>query len=184
MKFQYPKDKQYLCFNYTDNSLCNDKYSIFDSDGICRKTRGLRPTQIVCPIGTTLCPDLTWRDSLSQCYTDYPECSNNQVRCPDQSCVNNITECPTTITCSDPKYKKICPDRTCVSDESYCQRLKTCPENEPFLCADYTCAKNAESCSHFPACGHEKSLCSRTLTCSEFCPKDDTTVHEVIYEDE
>ena len=168
MNFSYPEDKEYLCFSsskYGQN--CEGAYQLND-DGICRDRNILGPSQIVCPIGTILCPDLTCRESLSQCYTDYPECNNNQVRCPDQSCVNDITECPTTITCFNPNYK-VCPDGTCVPNANYCSRLKICPENKPFLCADYTCAEDAKSCTHFPACGNLKVLCYNTRNCSESC---------------
>ena len=131
----------------------------------------MQPSQIVCPIGTVLCHDLTCRDSLSQCYTDYPECGNNQYRCRDQSCVDDIANCPSTLKCSDSQM--VCPDGKCVWSVLDCGRLKICPESEPFLCLDYSCAKNAESCTHFTACGHGKLLCSDTHECRESCRPDD-----------
>ena len=166
MDFQYPKDKEYLCFDYTGIS-CPPEHPILCDDGVCRGDN-MKPSQIVCPIGTVLCPDLTCRNSLSQCKTDYPQCEKGQYRCRDQSCVDKIENCPSTLKCSD-SNKMVCPDRTCVDSESDCGRLKTCPESEPFLCLDYSCAKNAESCTHFEACGHGKFLCSDTLKCSASC---------------
>jgi hypothetical protein len=159
MNVPYPEDKGYLCSYYLplDCKRKYPSYRILCSDGICRKSKSLQPNQIVCPIGKVLCVDLTCRDSLSQCYTSYPECEVTAIRCPDQTCVDDQKNCPTTITCSDPSYK-VCPDGTCVTNEILCPPLKTCPESEPFLCLDYSCAKNAESCSHFIACGHGYSL--------------------------
>ena len=165
MGFQYPQDKEYLCSNYTGIINCQGNQVLCD-DGICRGDK-MNPSQIVCPIGTVLCPDLTCRNSLSQCKTDYPECGNNQYRCRDQSCVNDIAKCPSTLTCPY-SGDVVCPDGTCVDGEWKCSRLKTCPESEPFLCLDYSCAKNAESCNHFKACGHGQ-LCSETLECSDTC---------------
>ena len=167
MVFQYPEDKEYLCSNYTGIINCPENQVLFN-DGICRSQFSSQPSQIACPIGTVLCPDLTCRNSLSQCKTDYPQCENNQYRCRDQSCVDDIEKCPSTFKCSDPD-QMVCPDGTCVDSVLDCGRLKICPESEPFLCLDYSCAKNAESCNHFKACGHGKFLCSDTKECSASC---------------
>ena len=167
MGFQYPQDKGYLCSNYTGIISCQGNQVLCD-DGICRDSYK-NPNQIFCPFGTVLCPDLTCRNSLSQCKTDYPECGKDQYRCRDQSCVDNIEKCPSTLKCSDPA-QMVCPDGKCVFYSVLnCGRIKICPESEPFLCLDYSCAKNAESCTHFPACGHGKVLCSNTLECSDTC---------------
>ena len=58
-----------------------------------------------------------------------------QIRCPDQSCVDDQKNCPTTITCSNPD-DYVCPDGTCVENEIYCSRIKTCPDEIPYLCSD------------------------------------------------
>ena len=165
MGFQYPQDKEYLCSNYASIINCPEGKVLCD-DGICRDVKK-NPSQIVCPVGTVLCPDLTCRNSLSQCKTDYPQCKNNQYRCRDQSCVDDIEKCPSTLKCSDSQM--VCPDGKCVTSVLDCGRLKTCPESEPFLCLDYSCAKNAESCNHFKACGHGQFLCSDTKECSDTC---------------
>ena len=172
MNGQIPEEKYYdLCFvpYYFSCGLRYYNYNIsqFCEDAICRKSKDLQPSQIVCPLGKVLCFDLTCRDSLSQCYTDYPYCDIGKLRCPDQSCVKDQKDCPTTITCSNPN-NKVCPDGTCVTNEIYCSPLKICSEDKPFLCLDYSCAKNAESCSHFVACGHGESLCP-DLNCREDC---------------
>jgi hypothetical protein len=176
MNFQYPIDKDYLCFKKTEISC--DTGKVLCDDGICRSKKDLQPSQIVCPFGKILCPDLTCRDNINQCYTNYPECDTKQVRCPDQSCVANIENCPTTISCSlfD---AKVCPDGTCVMDELDCPSLKTCPESEPFLCADYSCAKDAVSCTHFPSCGTGKTFCFNTRKCSEACSEEETSYGDV-----
>ena len=166
MGFQYPEDKEYLCSNYAGIS-CQIGQVLCD-DGICRGEKN-NPSPIVCPVGTVLCPDLTCRNSLSQCKTDYPQCENNQYRCRDQSCVDNIEKCPTALKCSGSQM--VCPDGKCVDDVLDCGRLKGCPESEPFLCSDYSCAKNAESCTNFGTCIYGQILCSDsdTLECSDTC---------------
>jgi len=172
MNASYPEGKDYLCPYYLplDCKRKYPNYRILCADGICRTSKKLQPNQIVCPIGKVLCVDLTCKDSLSQCYTDYPDC-NDQIRCPDQSCVDDQKNCPTTITCPviiPDIIQKVCPDGKCVTNEIYCDSLKTCPEETPFLCLDKSCAKNAESCTHFVACGHGKSLCP-DLICKDSC---------------
>ena len=151
MNGQIPEGKaDYLCF-VPHRMRCEHlfpDYSQFCNDGICRKSKDLQPSQIVCPLGKVLYFDLTCRDSLSQCYTDYPQCDIGKLRCPDQSCVKDQGDCPTLITCPNPN-NKVCPDGTCVTNEIFCSPLKICSEDTTFLCLDYSCAKNAESCSHF-----------------------------------
>ena len=167
MNTSIPKDKKYLCPYYLplDCKRVHKIYKILCADGICRTNKDLQPSQRVCPIGKVLCVDLTCKDSVDQCYNDYPECGSTQIRCPDQICVDDQNDCPTTITCSDPK-NFVCPDGTCVVNEIYCSRLKTCPEETPYLCTDNSCATSPQNCSHSVACGHEKSLGS-DLICRE-----------------
>ena len=95
------------------------------------------------------------QDSIDKCYNDWPDCSNTQIRCPDQSCVNDQKYCPTTITCPNPN-DKVCPDGSCVENEIYCSALKICPKDTPYLCTDYSCATKPEDCTHSVVCGHTK----------------------------
>ena len=169
MNTSIPKNKQYLCPYYLpiDYKRKYPSYRTLCADGICRSKKSLQPNQRVCPIGKVICADLTCKDSVDQCYNDYPECGSTQIRCPDQSCFDDQKNCPTTITCSDPKYF-VCPDGICVVNEIYCSRLKSCPEETPYLCTDNSCATSVENCPHTVACGYGKSLCS-DLICSETC---------------
>ena len=170
MKFQYPEGKDYLCFSNADiEGFLSMLYPELCDDGILRKSKDLQPSQIVCPIGTVLCPDLTCRDNLNQRYYDYPECKSNEIRCPDQSCVSNINECPTTKTWVDPSRLYVCSDGNCYPHEIYCPPIKSCPEDKPFLCLNNECSENAESCSNLTACGEGKSLCSNLQKCNEGC---------------
>ena len=169
MNALYPQSKSYLCSYYLplDCKRKYPNYKILCNDGICRKNKNSQPSQRVCPIGKILCADLTCQDNIDKCYNDWPECGNTQIRCPDQSCVDDQKYCPTTITCPDPKYK-VCPDGTCVENEIYCSALKVCPKDTPYLCTDYSCATKPENCTHTDACGHGKSLCP-DLICKESC---------------
>ena len=160
MDASFPKDHIYLC-SYNLPLDCKRQYPNYKTlcnDGICRDNKNLQPNQRVCPIGKILCADLTCQDSIDKCYNDWPDCSNKQIHCPDQSCVNDQKYCPTTITCPNPN-DKVCPDGSCVENEIYCSALKICPKDTPYLCTDYSCAIKPENCTHYPACGHGKSLC-------------------------
>ena len=147
---------------------CKRKYPSYPTicdDGICRTSKDSQPNQRVCPIGKILCADLTCQDSIDECYNDWPKCGNNQIRCPDQSCVNDQMNCPSTITCPNPT-DKVCPDSTCVANEIYCSAIKKCPKETPYLCTDYSCATEPGSCGHNVGCGHGKKL-SPDLICRD-----------------
>ena len=90
---------------------------------------------------------------------------DNQFRCPDQSCVKDQMNCPSTITCPNPT-DKVCPDSTCVANEIYCSAIKKCPKETPYLCTDYSCATEPGSCGHNVGCGHGKKL-SPDLICRD-----------------
>ena len=57
--------------------------NIFNNDGICRFKKE-NPSQRVCPLGYTLCPNLTCRKSLSECDI-YEDCKNDEI---NNSCMS------------------------------------------------------------------------------------------------
>ena len=58
MFFQFPEEKEYLCEDYLGIINCPEPLRLC-GDGICRASEYSQPSQIACPIGTVLCPDLT-----------------------------------------------------------------------------------------------------------------------------
>ena len=99
-------------------------------DGICRPKDSLSPSQLVCPIGKVLCPDLTCQDNYYNCLLS-EELPIAKVRCIDQTIATGNKYCPSTITCSNPQ-QVVCPDGQCVDNEIFCNDNKECPKNYPY----------------------------------------------------
>ena len=156
-----------MCFDPLEID-CENKYPdfpVFNNDGICRFKKE-NPSQRVCPLGYTLCPNLTCRKSLSECDI-YEDCKNDEIRCIDMSCEKDQKDCPSTITCQmDNQF--VCPDGSCVLSEMNCKRLPQCNGNFQYLCAQNVCSDNKMNCPKAISCGHGKSLCSDVI-CRNTC---------------
>ena len=168
MKYCVPMDRLDMCANFSQISeqSCQKlkQFNQLCKDGICRLTKDLSPTQIVCPIGKVLCADLSCRDSYYDCETsDFCE---GKFRCPDQSCVDDYRDCPSTISCQNKNY--VCPDGTCVDSEIECEPLPFCSGDEPYRCQDNLCVKDKYSCPKNVACGQRLALC-QDLICRTNC---------------
>ena len=169
MKYCVPENRPDMCADYSQISdkLCQKlkQFKYLCTDGICRLSEDLSPTQKVCPIGKVLCADLSCRDNYDECaVSEY--CEEGEFRCGDQSCVEDYADCPSTISCQNKKY--VCPDGTCVDSEIECGALPTCSGDEPYRCHDNLCAKDQNSCVKNIACGHKMALCS-DLICRSTC---------------
>ena len=134
-------------------------------NGICRDETSNSPSQIVCPLETVLCPDLTCRANHDECQSS-PVLGKNQIRCVNQEITSFATSCTSTNTCSNPAHF-VC-DGECVESELYCKPLKTCPKETPFLCANNICVKEASQCNIGIYCGDGNSLCQDHI-CKEKC---------------
>lgn len=169
MKYCVPQNRPDMCADYSQISekICQKfkQFKYLCSDGICRLSKDLSPTQKVCPIGQVLCADLSCRDNYNECVVS-ELCKEGEFRCGDQSCVEDYTECPSTISCQNKKY--VCPDGSCVDNEIECAALPTCSGDEPYRCYDNLCAKDKNSCVKNVACGHKMALCS-DLICRSTC---------------
>ena len=168
MKYCVPADRLDMCadFSQISEKTCQKlkQFNNLCADGICRLTKDLTPTQIVCPIGKVLCADLSCRDSYYDCeVSDFCE---GKFRCPDQSCVDDYKDCPSTISCQNKKY--VCPDGTCVDSEIECEPLPFCSGDEPYRCHDNLCVKDKYSCAKNVACGQRLALC-KDLICRTNC---------------
>ena len=158
----YPIGREYLCPSSKNVSCSRYKdYPILCDDSICRKSKDLQPSKIVCPIGAILCADLSCKENINDCYFDYPQCKskNKKFRCPTQECVSFPHECYTTITCKDPNHY-VCPDGTCVENEIFCPSITVCPKEQPYLCTFNFCAKDVTYCPRTQKCGNGQSLCN------------------------
>ena len=169
MKYCVPEDRPDMCPAFKKNkALCSkygDNYKMF-YDGICRPEDYHGPNQRVCPIGQVLCADLSCRDTYYDCVvTEFRD--SNKVRCLGQAIVHFDNECPSSYTCNN-EEDVACPDGTCVSNEIFCSALPKCPEETPYRCQNNQCASEYSQCSQSVACGHTQSLCSDNI-CRETC---------------
>jgi len=169
MKYCVPEDRPDMCPAFKKSkSNCfkyGDDYTMF-YDGICRQQDYHGPNQRVCPIGYVLCADLSCRESYYDCVvTEFRE--NNKVRCLGQAIVTYDHQCPSSFTCPN-EEDVACPDGTCVSNEIYCAALPKCPEETPYRCQNNQCVTDYSQCSQSIACGHTQSLCSDNI-CRDTC---------------
>ena len=166
MKYCVPDDRRDMCPTYKRRNCktMDAKWKYF-ADGICRDETSTQPTQIVCPIDSVLCPDLTCRKDHDTCLRS-PELEKNDVRCVDQEIVSYANECSSTITCSNPDHY-VC-NGECVESELYCKPLRECPFETPFLCSNNMCVREASQCGTGIMCGDGNSLCQDHI-CREKC---------------
>ena len=127
-------------------------------DGFCRLKDYRMPNQRVCPGSKVLCADLSCRDKYDDCIVSEVKKGIN-IRCVGKQLVENIIDCPSTITCSK-ENDVVCPNGKCVSSEKECTKITKCNDpNSPYLCQDNNCVANFDSCSAGITCGHRDSLC-------------------------
>ena len=170
-KYCVPKDRKDMCATpMLNNNFCKinlgNNYKMFE-DGYCRLKNYRMPNQRVCPIGKVLCADLSCRDSYDDCIVSEVR-KGTDIRCVGQQLVSNIKDCPNTITC-EKENQVVCPDGTCVENEIYCKALTKCNDDKlPYLCQNNNCAADFDSCPPGITCGHKDSLCSDGV-CREKC---------------
>ena len=146
-------------------SMCRRGFIWFE-DGICRVKDSHLPNQRVCPIGLVLCPDLSCRETHDECILT-PELLDGDIRCIGQEIVTQPDHCPSTITCAN-EEDVVCPDGSCVDNEIKCPPLKKCYGDYPYRCQNNVCADKYESCSRPVCCGHGLSLCYDNV-CRQLC---------------
>ena len=166
MKYCVREDRKDMCPTYKKRN-CRTMNSNWDyfADGICRDEDSTQPSQIVCPLETVLCPDLTCRPTHDDCPLS-PKLGRSQIRCVDQEIVSLATLCASTVTCTNPAHY-VC-NGECVESELYCKPLRECPFETPFLCANNMCVKDSSQCSSGIDCGDGNSLCQDHI-CRDIC---------------
>ena len=135
--------------------------------GGCRKNANQCPNNYGCPIGFTLCPNLTCVVGIDSC-PKHDECAKNQIRCPDQTCADHIDKCATPVTCED-QSMFVCPDLSCKKNELDCAPLKQCSGANSILCQDGLCVNDAKSCLKGVVCPAGTAYCSTSKKCVEEC---------------
>lgn len=155
------------------------------SDGSCTSAKFLCPTVKTCPTDMVKCNFGICAYKLEDCfdnsiYKEVIQCTDkDKVRCEvDNSCVSNITDCPTAIICpiskpvkcwdgscresisncvafsSCPKNMIECPDGSCATNK--CGTQITCSREAPYKCYDNTCRKHPDDCPLMKQCTADK----------------------------
>ena len=124
-KYCVPGNRNDMCATFKIiNNFCKihygNNYKMYD-DGFCRLKDYRMPNQRVCPDSKVLCADLSCRDKYDDCIVSEVRKGIN-IRCVGQQLVENIIDCPSTITCSK-ENDVVCPNRKCVSSEKECTKI-------------------------------------------------------------
>lgn len=93
----------------------------------------------------------------SKCKLDY-ECFNGEC-VPDDK--NKAEYCPTSFSCPLTEFSIRCPDNSCVKDVEECPNYEECPSFSPIRCSTGDCRKTLEDCPssiHCPT--HYPYLCN------------------------
>jgi len=139
---------------------------------------------IVCGSGFILCPDGSCALSKLLC-PPIASCNPSQIRCWDNTCVDNITECNTLEATTDicPVDRNLrCPDGSCRAALQDCPTQIICPITTPVKCDDGTCKQSVSQCAVGTDCGYgllrcpdgsctsNANLCGTSVTCSSQAP--------------
>ena len=138
-------------------SSCSINHECFD--GQCFENLGKRTLISLCPSETT--------------------CPESYTKCHDNSCVNNIQDCPEYFNC--PFFIPIkCPNGDCRKNFNDCPSLLKCPNKFPMKCNDDSCHVLKSKCQSSSSitkcenndircsdgtCSNSKFLCPTPMTC-------------------
>jgi len=159
--------------------------------GMCAPHALACPTVVTCSAGQVRCPDGSCRSECTDRALDPPACADGLVQCPLSEagvhCAANLAACPQGFTC--PRTAPVrCSDQTCASDESECEPVEaslipstrvpcaagawassqavcgapvTCPASQPAKCWDESCRRVPEDCPPLRSCSVDAPfLCS------------------------
>ena len=120
------------------------------------------PTHISCPStkNTVKCPDNTCVNKVEDC-PNYVECpSSNPIRCGNGDCRKSSSDCPSLVHCPD-NYPILCNDGSCRSFKKQCvlpTNETTCNNKTMTRCSDGTCTNSKLLCPTLVTCpvGYEK----------------------------
>ena len=155
--------------------LCSDGSGCRINSKECPSQKACPPGSKMCFDGT--CRNIS---SLKSCpKPKIEDCSTteNPFRCEDMSCVADPNNCPTRITCSG-ENQVICPDNTCVDNIWECRNPSNCGligQNKGWaLCPDQSCRPSLDSCPNSIVCSENYALC-KDGSCKLSCKDEKTT---------
>ena len=106
------------------------------------------------------------RTLISLCPSEIT-CPESHTKCHDNSCVNNINDCPEYFNC--PSFIPIkCPNGDCRKNLNDCPSLLKCPNKFPMKCNDDSChvlKSNCQSSSSLTKCNNDNE--SHNVRCSD-----------------
>ena len=166
-----PKDLHRINFytcgtnqDFAPPSKCKTNHECWNGDCIDNENEIYSgcPSHITCPKDENIikCPDNSCVSSLSEC-PEYVECpSHNPIRCGNGDCRKSLNDCPSLIHCPV-NYPILCNDGSCRNSPSAC-KLPTeetyCDDKKMTRCSDGTCTNSKFLCQTLVTCpiGYEK----------------------------
>ena len=119
------------------------------------------PSFISCPLNAEIkCPDNTCVENKKDC-PDYVECpSFNPIRCGNGDCRKSLSDCPSFVHCPD-KTPILCNDGSCRLTKANCDlpsQETNCDDKSMNRCSDGTCTNSKFLCQTLTTCpiGYEK----------------------------
>lgn len=133
-------------------------------DGSCRKNRQSCSTISLCPVERPVkCYDNSCRSDIDAC-PKYHSCGKNMKSCPDGTCAANYEDCNTIVTCYS-SSPFLCYDNTCKNDIRDCPTPPICEGK--VLCPNGLCVSNRQNCKFFDACPTENPVRCSTNSCKK-----------------
>ena len=132
--------------------LCQNGFCVKSSDECVEKSEEKCSSKYRCFEGTCVA-------SMELCPT-HTYCGKDQIKCWNGACVNDISECRSTIleSCSE-TFPYRCPDGSCRTNYQDCSSISTCPPNLPIKCFDNSCRASINECPAYQTCGENKVSC-------------------------
>ena len=148
---------------------CNGEQSSCIDGSVCSNAT----EDCVCPIGTTLCDDLTCSLNCTRTDGGPNTICNNDTVCDDNEscscadCNGEQSVCDLGTVCSNSTESCVCPTGTSLCDDLTCSYDCNETDGGPnIVCNNDTVCDDNESCS-CADCNNEQSVCDEGNVCSE-----------------
>lgn len=128
----------------------------------CEEATDEESALLACPRDKRRCFDgrcVGWNETcatITVCPRDRP------VRCMNNACVHDSSECERGVTCMEGYV--MCDDGSCATDYAACSYI-VCDEDAPFLCWDQSCRRTPEDCPQMNECADGMYFCAVTGDC-------------------
>ena len=148
---------------YLSNPITSQEESFYRcGDGVAAKGEDYCPTIMYCPDGLvkTNAYTCSYDDSFapkSECATDR-ECWDGECVSKKNEL---LSYCPSSISCPEVDYPIKCPDNSCVKKIEECPQYTDCPNFLPIRCGNGDCRKSLSDCPSLVRCPDEyRFLCN------------------------